>query len=149
MEKTLSSGFTFFFKIVTPVLQIGVGIVLLVVLSLTSIARGRGGAILLCCLWLFVQIVLNYYNNFRLKVVNIDGDYLRISNYLKKTTIPLSEVEKVEKSGGYSWWRWPPVRVVIFLRGPSEFGDRIMFIPGYLASQVVEDLTTAKSRKVG
>ena len=69
--------------------------------------------------------------------------YLRISNYVKEIKIPLFEVKSIGKSGGNDWWRWPPVRVVVLLKEPSEFGDKIMFIPGYLASDVVADLESA------
>lgn len=67
-------------------------------------------------LWQFIKI----------KTVEIDEDYLYVSNYLKEARIPLADVYDVTNT---PWLQ--PDYITLHLHRPSEFGDRIVFIPPY------------------
>lgn len=79
----------------------------------------------------------------RLKAVYLAGDALYVSNYLRRVRIPLTEVAAVKESsflGGKQW------TVVVELRGRSEFGERIVFIPrwfGFAAHDIAEEIRYA------
>jgi len=60
----------------------------------------------------------------RLKSVSIDGEFLHVSNYLKEIAIPLSNIYFVTEN---KWVNIHPV--TIHLRTPSEFGNKITFMP--------------------
>ena len=64
-----------------------------------------------------------------LKSVFIAGDKLLVSNYLKEIEIPLSQVEYVD---GPDWSSLR--RITLALREPSEFGEEIIFAPGFFAA---------------
>jgi len=56
--------------------------------------------------------------------VSVDQDFLYISNFLEEISIPLSEIKDVAPNGGINIHT-----VTIHLYSPSEFGDKIVFIP--------------------
>ena len=64
------------------------------------------------------------WNSVRLKEVSVDDNFLYVSNYLKETAIPLSEIYDVTEN---MWLNIHPV--TIHLKSPSEFGDKILFMP--------------------
>jgi len=65
-----------------------------------------------------------YWSGIRLKEVSIDNDFLYVSNYLKEVSIPLSQIYDVTEN------RWVNIHpVTIHLNSPSEFGDKITFMP--------------------
>ena len=61
---------------------------------------------------------------FRLKEVSVDDNYLYVSNYFKEIAIPLTEIYDVTEN---VWLQMHPV--TIHLRSPSEFGNKIVFMP--------------------
>jgi hypothetical protein len=65
-----------------------------------------------------------YWSCIRLKEVSLDEDFLYVSNYLKEIAIPLSEIQDVTEN---IWINIHPV--TIQLKSPSEFGDKIVFMP--------------------
>ena len=72
----------------------------------------------------FTGSVRIYWEALKLKRVRVDDGYLYVSNYLKEISIPLSEISEVRSNG------WPSHQHVrIQLRSPSEFGDKIFFMP--------------------
>jgi len=77
----------------------------------------------------------------RLKEVSVDDDYLYVSNYLKEIAIPLSDIFDVKEN---RWINYHPV--TIYLKSPSEFGDKIVFMPtvrffgGWSSHPVVAEL---------
>ena len=73
--------------------------------------------------WL-VGCVFIYWLCIRLKEVSVDDDFLYVSNYRKEIAIPLSEIYDVTEN---VWVNIHPV--TIHLRSPSEFGDKIVFMP--------------------
>jgi hypothetical protein len=77
--------------------------------------------------FLFMWIVGSafiYWSCVRLKEVSVDDNFLYVSNYLKEIAIPLSEIDDVTEN---VWVNIHPV--TIHLRSPSEFGDKIVFMP--------------------
>src|SRR5262249_33356113 len=130
--RVVSSSWTFFFKYVTPLLWLGFGV------SMIGAALIFGGApagyYAIAIVWLAAVACINYWNNFPIKKVAIDGDYLYISNYRSDVRIPLATVSDSRITGwAWSWWRWPPLRIVLTLGQTTAFGQQIMFIPGYYA----------------
>ena len=65
-----------------------------------------------------------YWSCIRLKEVSVDDDFLYVSNYLKEISIPLSNIYDVTEN---VWINIHPV--TIHLSSPSEFGDKIIFMP--------------------
>jgi len=65
-----------------------------------------------------------YWSCIRLKEVSVDDHFLYVSNYLKEIIIPLSEIYDVTEN---VWVNIHPV--TIRLKSPSEFGDKIVFMP--------------------
>ena len=87
----------------------------------------------------------------RLKEVSVDEDFLYVSNYLKEVAIPLSEIQDVTEN---VWVNIHPV--TIHLKSPSEFGDKIVFMPTvrfftlFSSHPVVTELKElAKSKGIG
>jgi hypothetical protein len=76
----------------------------------------------------------------RLKYVTVDDDYLYVSNFLKEIAIPLWDIDDVTEN---AWLKTHPVTV--HLKHPSEFGDKIVFMPkiqfwGFASHPVVKEL---------
>ncbi len=65
-----------------------------------------------------------YWSCIRLKEVSVDENFLYVSNYMKEVSIPLSEIYDVTEN---VWLNIHPV--TIHLKSPSEFGDKIIFMP--------------------
>src|SRR4030095_3388608 len=141
MKKRISSPFTFFFKVVTPCVWTGIGLFMLSRVFVEPYNRETIAIILFIILWTGVPFLINYRNNFPLKRVSLGSEFLFVSNYIKEIRIPLSKVDYVEASSG--WWGWPSHRVVIMLEDLSEFGDKILIIPGFYHKDVVQELLTA------
>ena len=71
-----------------------------------------------------IGIAFFYWACIRLKAVSVDDNFLYVSNYLKEITIPLSNIYDVTEN------RWLNIHpVTIHLKSPSEFGDKIIFMP--------------------
>jgi hypothetical protein len=65
-----------------------------------------------------------YWSCIRLKEVSVDDNFLYVSNFIKEISIPLSEIYDVTEN---VWLNSHPV--TIHLTSPSEFGDKIVFMP--------------------
>jgi hypothetical protein len=71
-----------------------------------------------------------------LKSVYLNSNSLLVSNYLKRIEIPLSNIEDVSRPENSSHQR-----ITIYLRSPSEFGDKIVFMPPlFMGHEIVEKL---------
>jgi hypothetical protein len=145
MKKRISSPFTFFFKIVTPSLWAGLGIFALCRALFEPYTGQLFATVLFLIVWTAAPLLTNYWNNLPLKKVSIDNESLYVSNYIKEIRIPLSSVDDVKASAypWLGWWRWPPYRVVIMLEDYSEFGNKILIIPGFYYKDVVHELRNA------
>jgi hypothetical protein len=67
-----------------------------------------------------------YWSCVRLKKVSIDDQYLYVSNYLREIAIPFSAIGDVT----YNWWL-NSHPVTIYFKEPTEFGDKIVFMPRF------------------
>ena len=76
----------------------------------------------------FLALAFNVWWGWSAKWVAIDeaGGRLYVSNYLREISIPFSHIDNVTES----WWS-EPRRIKIYLREPSEFGDKIVFFGTY------------------
>jgi hypothetical protein len=104
--------------------------------------------------WVFLFIwiagsVFICWGSVRFKEVSVDEEYLYVSNYIKEITIPLTEIRDVTEN---RWLNTHPV--TIHLKSPSEFGDKILFMPTirffalFSSHPVVSELKRlAKSRR--
>ena len=78
-------------------------------------------------IFLFAWIMgaaFTYWSCAPLKEVSVDDNFLYVSNYLKEFAIPLSEICDVTEN---VWINIHPV--TIHLKSPSEFGNKIVFMP--------------------
>ncbi len=128
-ERRLSSGSTFLAKFVFPVLWIsgfGFG-------AVQPWFGGFHGAnnsppppelkFVFPLIWIIGSAFI-LRANAGLKRVSLDGRRLLVSNYLREIRIPLDAVVDVRQN------RWLNTRpITIYLREPTEFGDRVTFIP--------------------
>jgi hypothetical protein len=99
----------------------------------------------------FVVAASSYWGGVRLKEVSVDENFLYVSNYVKEISIPLSQIQDVTEN---RWLNSHPI--TIHLRSPSEFGDKIVFMPKvrflafWSSHPVVSELRTlARSRGGG
>ena len=118
MRTRLSSIQTIFVKIIFPTIWtilfgevVGAG------------AQQAGPNFGLLLFWI-AGAVLMWWQCARLKVVHVDDNFLYVSNFLKEIAIPLSDICDVTEN------RWSNVHpVTIHLASPSEFGNKIIFMP--------------------
>lgn len=124
MKRRLSSLQTFFMKIIFPALWIpvfGFGTIMM------FLDEFEGADPPIKWIFLFAWVAGGAFicwSCIRLKEVSADNDYLYVSNYLKETRIPLSDIYDVTEN---MWLNIHPV--TIHLKSPSEFGDKIVFMP--------------------
>lgn len=92
--------------------------------GLASPLHGIPGQIWLMLLaWLVISGVLLSTIG-RLKRVRLDQDLLRVSNYFREISIPLTDVTAVTES---AWIHHHPV--TIHVRHATEFGTKLTFMP--------------------
>lgn len=125
LRRRLSSLQTVLMKVVFPAIWIplwGSGTLMM----FFGVLEGGGGTALK---WVFLFVwvagsAFIYWSCIRLKEVSVDDNFLYVSNYLKEVSIPLSEIYDVTEN---KWLNIHPV--TIHLKSPSEFGDKIIFMP--------------------
>lgn len=152
---TLSSRQTFVMKFVFPAFWItifGFGTVML----WSGAMHGKGGAppppemkYLFLAVW-FAGTSFILWLCTPLKRVRVDDRSIHISNYRREISVPLGAIDRVTEN------RWVNIHpVTIHFRTPTEFGDRVTFIPkarmfGFLSSHpVVAELRTLASTPPG
>ena len=148
--RTISSMQTFVMKFIFPALWIG-GFTLFTLSLFLRPATAPDAEMK----WVFLLVTLVggiFISRFcvRLKRVVLDDTALLVSNYRQELTIPLQDVERVSEL------RWVNIHpVTIHLLRPSEFGDRIVFIPTFRIFSwgsrhpVVDELREAVTRARG
>lgn len=122
MRRRLSSLETIPIKIIFPVLTIFT--LVLALIRFLGIAESPDPDEKWVCLFGLLFFTVASWRYMRLRVIRVDGHNLYISNYTKEIKIPLSEIINVTESG-WSRGYW----VSIYLKSPSDFGDKIEFIP--------------------
>lgn len=124
MRRRLSSHQTVLVKIILPVVWpiiFGLGVINM----FTSIVDGPNASVKLLFLMFWIAgSVFIWWGSVRLKVVSVDQSFLYVSNYLKEIAIPLSDIYEVTEN---VWLNSHPV--TIHLKHPSEFGDKVVFMP--------------------
>ena len=78
--------------------------------------------------------ILCYWKQIPLKRVSIDKQFLHISNYVKEIRIPLTMVYEVREVRGL--FNMPRYTILLRLKSPCEFGERIKFVPGFYIRDV-------------
>ena len=138
MTKHLSSRLTFFYKYVfITIWSGGFGFGTLQLFLISSPARW--GFLFL----LVVGTLMIWAGCGRLKVVKLQENRLYISNYLRHTIIPLSEIEEVRQN------RLINIRpITIQFRIETPFGDAITFMPPGSLRLFSEDPIVAKLRSL-
>jgi hypothetical protein len=154
MQRTLSSAQTFVMKFILPPLWItGFGLGTLALFMPGDGFHDNTGAPpppemkwTLLGAWLLGSAFI-YWSCVRLKRVRMDDDALYISNYQKEIRVLLRDVAAISEN------RWLNIHpVTIELSRPTEFGDRIVFMPkvrwfGFWSSHpVVAELREAARR---
>ena len=124
MRRRLSSLQTIFIKILLPGFWIPVfGFVVLMSFIGSYEESDPIAKWVLLGAWVMMSAIF-YWTGIRLKDVSVDDRFLYVSNYLKEIVLPLSEIRDVTEN---VWINTHPV--TIHLRSPSEFGDKIVFMP--------------------
>jgi hypothetical protein len=153
MQRTISSGQTFFVKFIFPAFWITVFGAGTLGLFLASF-RDNTDAALESMKWLFLAMWLLgsaflYWSCARLKRVRMDGESLYISNYREEIRVALHDVSAVSEN------RWLSIHpVTVEFCGDSAFGNRIVFIPkvrwwgAWRSHSIVSELRDA-ARQVG
>jgi hypothetical protein len=124
MKRRLSSLETVLMKFVFPAIWIplfGFGVLMMFLGGL------KGADPPSKWIFLFAWIAgsaFTYWSCAGLKAVSVDDNFLYVSNYLKEIEIPISEIYDVTEN---KWINIHPV--TIHLKSPSEFGDKIIFMP--------------------
>ena len=130
MRRRLSSAQTFLMKYVVPtvwLLAFTMGTVSLFLTGGYSDPRGFPPPPEMK--WLFLGVTVAggfflYWFGTRLKQVEIDEQWLYVSNFLREVRIPLLDVEEVSEN------RWINTRpITVEFRRDTGFGTRIIFMP--------------------
>lgn len=152
MQRTLlSSRFTFLYKYVLPLLFIGSSIWLLGYAvgavgdhHLAQLPKGFGAFLFI---FSTVGLLLHGWlaiNTFR---VEVDAENFYVSNFGKETVIPRADLFEATEM---RWFK--PYWITLHLRRPSEFGERIIFIPQWrmgafwTANPLVDELNASRTK---
>ena len=123
MRIDISSRLTVFYKIIAPLVWVGLGIYPF----FGFILKGdRRSLILFLVIW-SVGIGLLLLTNIPLKKVWLDNGYLWVSNYIRESRLLLSDIAEVRPIVGRG--NLPRYRIMIRLKSTSEFGEEISFVP--------------------
>jgi hypothetical protein len=129
MRRNLSSTQTFLMKFVFPSVWLAAFTAGTVMLFVTGGIAGPDGPPPPEMKWLFLgATVLGglflYWCCMRLKRVQIDEEWLYVSNYLREIRVPLRDIEDVSEN------RWINIRpITLTLRRETDFGGQITFMP--------------------
>jgi len=124
----LSSKSTFFYKFVFPAFWIGM-VVFVTLLTFLVPGSFEGDGAVRDVRWMVLGAAvvgtgLIYWACMRVKRVFLDENEFVISNYRRTIRVPLRDVERVSSSALLN-----PELIWLHLRRPTEFGNRIVFMP--------------------
>lgn len=145
MPRQISSRFTFYYKFALVPLTVLSCIFFWVV---TKPADGIGSLIPFIAFWI-VMFSFWFWMSLGLKKVSVDDRNLYVSNYRTEITIPLTEVSDVRE-----FLLSEPRRVTIYLRSPTVFGSKIVFLATYRAfaflspHPIVDELIQMSYRRI-
>jgi hypothetical protein len=156
MRRTLSSAQTFLMKLVLPSMWIAGFTVATVLLFTTgSVTDTDGVPPSPQMKWFFLAATTVggfcwYWWCMRLKRVEIDDQWLYVSNYVREIQVALGDIEEISEN------RWVNIRpITVTFRRETEFGPRIVFMPRALwwgfwrPHPVVRELEDAARRARG
>lgn len=127
MKRRLSSLQTFLAKFVYPgVFVIFSGFTLFNVITQKAFNDKLFFSLWFSLLYWFAFFAFVYWICIPLKSVSVDDKFLYVSNFRKEISIPLSEIHDITE---IVWINVHPVK--IHLKSPSEFGDKIVFMPKF------------------
>jgi hypothetical protein len=118
-QNRLSSPFTFFYKIILPVIQLTACIIFVVVIMFNDEQIAYIASAVLIIILFFTW---RFY--FPLKNVWLGHDHIVVKNFSETISIPLYSIISIKE---HKWHN--PHRVVIILRSDTRFGQKIVFIP--------------------
>ena len=129
MRRTLSSGLTFFYKFIFTSFWIGMFGLGTATMFLTQDGSSNADAVV-SSRWTFLTVWIVgsaavYWFCGRLKRVILTDNSFLISNYRTEIEIPLRHVDSVSGS-----LLIQPQLVWLRFRRPTEFGSKIVFMPG-------------------
>ncbi len=133
MRRTFSCPSTFFWKFVFTTALFGGATYWLLMCWSGKFTAGDGKPFPLVALVVFTLLGVVVVSAViaatrKLKRVAVEDGYLCVSNYFTEVRIPLSDVASVREYGGFSAAK-QYTALIIDLRKPCAFGDRIVFIP--------------------
>ncbi len=125
--KLLSTTLTLAFKIFFPTFWIAFfGTLLLAIFAIgerLSPLFVENGFRLAAVLFYLIGIVAWYYLFMRLKRVEVDDQFLYVTNYFKTARYPYTEIKKIEEQDVLLL-----KKIRIYLKKPGIFGTKIVFI---------------------
>lgn len=123
MPRRISSSLTFFYKFASfPLVAVW-----LIFFALFGAIDDPGGAIPFAVFGLMIAGFW-IWMSWKLKKVSIDDRNLYVSNYRTEVTVPITDIEDVRE-----FLLSEPRRVTIYLKQPTEFGSKIVFLATYRA----------------
>ena len=140
MKRTISSWWTVPYKfIMSPVIILATCLLVVSAFRCTdpleTVLHLVFVPLALVCLWLCLP----------LKRVQIDGNSLLISNYLKKISVPGTEIDSIRET-----WAIGPHLTRVWFKNRTGFGKKIMFLSTwgspFKSHPVVEELWTMKTK---
>ena len=119
MRQVISSGWTFFFKVLVPAKLVTLSVFLL--LALFYFPTHSYLDALMVTLMAVAATVFFCWWGARLKRVSIDAHNLYVASLIKEISIRFADIESVDALQG----GWP---VIVRLKDKSEFGRTIFFL---------------------
>jgi hypothetical protein len=126
MKRAISSRLTFFYKIVVPVISVAIpGIVVPSLMSQEPDKRWGLQLAMAIGLLVVAAFVVFLLVSIPLKYLEIDDQFLFVSNFRRTIMVPLSEIEQV----GYPFPGLRPLTASVKFKNPTAFGNEILFLP--------------------
>jgi len=122
MIRTISSAVTFVHKFIGSVFAVGLAVPLIV--ATVFVGLNGGGSLTLVLSVFSILATYQAWQCIRLKRIEIDGDYLIISNFVKSDRVHVSDVDRITEN---SLATLHPVW--LHFKRPTVFGTRIVFMP--------------------
>ncbi len=143
MNKKISSKLTIIYKFIFTILWIG-GFGAGALIGLVNEEKDKWQFLIL---WFLGSFFLWWFCA-RLKKVEIENDYLIISNYFRTIKVPISEIENISENIFIN-----PHHIWIRFKNPTEFGRKIIFMPTivsiFSAHPIVKELKHLSEGKSG
>jgi hypothetical protein len=124
MKKSISSMATIFYKFVVPGF-IAFQYLQPIKIPEASAAKSSLASNLAFTASAFVIFAIVYFLVMRLKKVEVDEEYIYVSNYFRNEKISIGQIAKIREWNNVINLR----EVTVFFKTRTGFGDRIIFVP--------------------